>query len=127
MTSCHVCGIDGTDEGAKQIDPGAAWDRGTGRKEKSVRHGEYHPSVEVSTSPQAEPVVNLQGAISAFERLSREASSLDQNCFAAFFMGEIANLLGDVQRGRLLTEDGWITALESARIASELLKGGPHA
>jgi hypothetical protein len=77
-----------------------------------------------SSIPRA---VDLAGAIAAFQRLSREAYSLDTHSFVGLFLSQITYLLSQVQRGRTVDELEWLESLEAARLVSQMDKGGPHA
>jgi hypothetical protein len=69
---------------------------------------------------------HLAGAIAAFERLSREAYSLDTRSFVGLFFSQTAYLLRAVQDGRIVDEAEWLESLEAARLASQM-DGGPNA
>lgn len=63
---------------------------------------------------------NLNGAIAAFQRMSRHALACGTQSLTGLFLAESARLLREVQSGRPVDETEWLESLEAVRLASEI-------
>jgi hypothetical protein len=71
--------------------------------------------------------VDLDGAIAAFDRLSRHALAYDEQSFVGLFLAESSRLLQEIEAGRTVDEHEWLESLEAARLVSQMDGGPPHA